>query len=382
MTTTDLRTISMLLCSPLGLPPAEQLTTPLSTEEVNWLGMQLHTKLRQQLTMLLDTDPQTITQQLDVDPAMASRIARLIGRAGNVAFDQTTITGSGIQIITRRESTYPAALTTTLQNARPMYVFVAGTTKHFPDQYYTIADSFDQSNPMGCAEVLLTKHRETPVTYVLDLDHPITELLLAHPEVRICATTAKPLQLLIRHKHYRTAIMRGSLAIVSLTHPTGTTVYAPHKQLWLGFSAHIIRPGNDTWAIYTMPSEVIKAAFHQNRSTTAVTLDPNYAYIIPLEMVRQEHIAALFEARATQETVVQATSENETDGFEPLLHVQLVIESPQSKSEIDTTENQRTSLIFGSAALPSKRKKRSKTENSLQRTLFDQAEQSTEFFSW
>jgi hypothetical protein len=275
--TDDLRTISIILCSPLGLPPEEQRTVPLLTDEFNFVGTCLWSRLHLKPTAFLDTDPKSLCYQLELDDLLSARIVRLLARAGNLAFDQSSVAATGISIVSRKQNEYPAALKTNLGKLCPPVLFMAGSADEFPSNIIAIAPFAQQQNALPFAEALIAQHHHSPVAYAVDLDHAVTEILMAHQNMRnmrLYVTTQKPLQGLIRQKTYRTAIQNGTLVLISLTHPLSNNTQSTHKNLWIGFSAHIIHALDDqTYALQSLTPEQIQRLYTESTHVDHVPFD-------------------------------------------------------------------------------------------------------------
>ena len=322
--TDDLRTISIILCSPLGLPPEEQRTVPLSTDEFNFVGTCLWSRLHLKPTAFLDTDPKSLCHQLELDDLLSARIVRLLARAGNLAFDQSSVAATGISIVSRKQNEYPAALKTNLGKLCPPVMFMAGSADDFPSNIIAIAPFAQQQNALPFAEALIAQHHHSPVAYAVDFDHAVTGILMAHQDMRymrLYVTTQKPLHGLIRQKTYRTAIQNRTLVLISLTHPLSNNIQSAHKNLWIGFSAHIIHALDDqTYALQSLTPEQIQRLYTESTHVDHVAFEPGAGEPILLEDLRQHSFDTLISgkhAEQTQNGTNRINVAEETDLFDP-----------------------------------------------------------------
>jgi hypothetical protein len=368
--TDDLLTISIILCSPLGLPPGEQHTVPLSTDEFNSVGEKL-TSLSRKPTAFFDTDTKSLCQQLGLDESLSARIVRLVARAGNLAFDQSSVAATGISIVSRMQNEYPAALKTNLRKLRPPVLFMAGCADDFPSNIIAIAPVAQQQNALPFAEALIAQHRHSPVAYAVDLDHVVTRILMAHQDIRyirLYVTTRQPLQGLIRQKTYRTAIQNGTLVLISLTHPLSNNTQSTHKNLWIGFSAHIIRTLDDqTCAIQSFTPKQIQRLYTESTYVDYVPFDPTVEKPILIDDLRLNSFDTL---------ILDTHAEQEQNGTDRInvaeetvpLHLQYVEESTHKKRKPPKPKEEITGKPqFGEgSSFGIKRTSKKKSDNSQQ----------------
>jgi hypothetical protein len=345
----DLRTISIILCSPLGLPPEEQRSVPLSTDEFNDVGKLLWSRVRLTPAAFLDTDPKSLCLQLELDEQLSARIVRLLARAGNLAFDQSSVASTGVSILSRMQNEYPAALNTHLKNLRPPVLFMAGSADDFPSNIIAIAPFADKHTALPFAEALIEQHRHTPVAYAIDLDNPVTNILLAHQDMRLFVTTNQPIQSLIRQKTYRTAIQNRTLVLLSLTHPLSNHAQATHKNLWIGLSAHTVYAVDDqTCALQTLTTDQISLLYTQCTHVDQVQFDPGTGEHILLEDLRLHPFETLILASSSEPTKNDIDRLNAAEETDPLLRLQIVEEPTQNERKPNKADAKDTGKpLFG-----------------------------------
>jgi hypothetical protein len=152
--------------------------------------------------------------------------------------------------------------------------------------------------------------------------------------MRLYVTTNKPIQSLIRQKTYRTAIQNRTLVLLSLTHPLTNHAQATHKNLWIGFSTHIVDAVDDqTCALHTLTTEQISLLYTQSTQVDQVQFEPGTGEHILLEDLRLHSFETLIsgiQAEPTQNGADHLIAAEETD---PLLRVQIVEETAEGNQQ-------------------------------------------------
>jgi predicted Rossmann fold nucleotide-binding protein DprA/Smf involved in DNA uptake len=115
----------VLLGSRLALP-REAAAAPLSAAEWTRLAARLVASEWQQPAALFGKSAAALTATLGLDPPLAERVATLLKRGGQLAFELERLATRGIWVLTRADPAYPRRLKERLGAHAPVVLFGAG----------------------------------------------------------------------------------------------------------------------------------------------------------------------------------------------------------------------------------------------------------------
>ncbi len=120
--------VTLLLCSQLGLNrasvnPGDQ---PLSLREWNAFVRQVVASPVKDPGALLGKTAGELSAELNLSEQLASRVHRLLGRAGAMAIELERLSSRGIRYLTRYSEQYPLELQRRLRDSAPPVLFYAG----------------------------------------------------------------------------------------------------------------------------------------------------------------------------------------------------------------------------------------------------------------
>jgi predicted Rossmann fold nucleotide-binding protein DprA/Smf involved in DNA uptake/DNA-binding MarR family transcriptional regulator len=119
---TDSQVIA-LLCAPLKLGDAR----PLSDAEWAHLAASVHNSPVGRPAALAGMPADALASELDLQPEMADRVARLLQRAGPLAFELERLSDRGVWLLTRTDEDYPGRLRRRLGLSAPPVLFGVGS---------------------------------------------------------------------------------------------------------------------------------------------------------------------------------------------------------------------------------------------------------------
>jgi predicted Rossmann fold nucleotide-binding protein DprA/Smf involved in DNA uptake len=122
----------LMLCSQVGLP-ARPDPAPLTLREWNSLARRIQASSLNRPGALLGRSAADLKTALDLDPADAERLARLLERGGALAIELERLASLGIWVVTRADQDYPPRLRQRLKESAPAVLFGSGE-KTLPGQ--------------------------------------------------------------------------------------------------------------------------------------------------------------------------------------------------------------------------------------------------------
>jgi predicted Rossmann fold nucleotide-binding protein DprA/Smf involved in DNA uptake len=135
---------ALLLCSTIALPRDRQNTTkPLSASNWHSLIEKLRSSPWQGPGDLLGESAATIEQSLEIKPESADRIAQLLDRGGQIAFEIDRLASCGIWVLTESDDAYPIVLGERLVNNAPPVLFGAGPASLLAQESIALVGSRD-----------------------------------------------------------------------------------------------------------------------------------------------------------------------------------------------------------------------------------------------
>ncbi len=211
-----------LLCSTLGLGSTREVK-PLSPREWHELSGAVRRSEWGHPGELLGRDPGEIGPALSVSPDMAVRLARLLARGGQLAFELEHLAGRGIWVLTRAEDAYPPRLKKLLQIQAPPVLYGAGQPEAVGQTALAVVGSRDADPDAlqftrDLARTCARQHVAVVSGAARGVDR---EAMGAAIEAGGSAlgVTVDPLERLIRRPDIRMALADGLLTLVTPFHP-------------------------------------------------------------------------------------------------------------------------------------------------------------------
>lgn len=139
---------AVLLCSALALPHGELATVkPLSVSQWRSLIGKVQSSPWQGPSDLLGRSAAEIEQTVRIKPESAERIARLLDRGGQAAFELERLASLGIWVLAEGDEGYPDSWTQRLAEQAPPVLFGAGPIDLLSQDAIAIAGSRDLDAP-------------------------------------------------------------------------------------------------------------------------------------------------------------------------------------------------------------------------------------------
>jgi DNA processing protein len=212
-----------LLCSSLGMGAPRELK-PLSSREWHELSAMLVRSQFGRPGDLIGHDPVEIRDSLGLSSEMAARLARLLARGGQLAFELERLAGRGIWVLTRAEEAYPARLKKLLQEAAPPVLYGAGPQSALEQSALALVGSRDADREaLQFARELARACARQHVAVVSGAARGVDrEAMGAAIEAGGTAlgVTVDPLERLIRRPDIRVALADGALTLLTPFHPS------------------------------------------------------------------------------------------------------------------------------------------------------------------
>ena len=212
-----------LLCSSLGLG-AERELKPLSSREWHELSAALVRSQFGHPGELLARDPVEIRDSLGVSSEMAARLARLLARGGQLAFELERLAGRGIWVLTRAEEAYPPRLKKLLRGAAPPVLYGAGPQSALEQSALALVGSRDADREAlqftrELARTCARQHVAVVSGAARGVDREAMGAAIEAGGTAL-GVTVDPLERLIRRPDMRVALADGALTLLTPFHPS------------------------------------------------------------------------------------------------------------------------------------------------------------------
>lgn len=212
-----------LLCSSLALG-AERELKPLSSREWHELSAALVRSRFGRPGKLIACDPVEIRDSLGLSSEMAARLARLLARGGQLAFELERLAGRGIWVLTRAEEAYPPRLKKLLQGAAPPVLYGAGPQSALEQSALAVVGSRDANREalqftreLACA--CARQHVAVVSGAARGVDREAMGAAIEAGGTAL-GVTVDPLERLIRRPDMRVALADGVLTLLTPFHPS------------------------------------------------------------------------------------------------------------------------------------------------------------------
>jgi predicted Rossmann fold nucleotide-binding protein DprA/Smf involved in DNA uptake len=212
-----------LACSTLALDGNRSIK-PLSATEWHGVSLALRSSELERPRDLIGLTSRELRQALALDPALADRLAALLARGGQLAFELERLASRGIWVLTRADDGYPALLKQRLRGQSPPVLFGAGTYAAFDTPGIAVVGSRDvdaaglswaASLGQGCAgqgvTVVSGAARGVDIT-------AMNAALSAGG--RAIGVTVEPLDRLVGRREVREFVLDETLTLLTPFHPS------------------------------------------------------------------------------------------------------------------------------------------------------------------
>jgi predicted Rossmann fold nucleotide-binding protein DprA/Smf involved in DNA uptake len=211
-----------LACSTLALE-GDRSVKPLTPREWHQLSVKLVRSEWGRPSALLGRTPAELHRGLDLAPESAERLARLLARGGQLAFELERLANSGIWVLTRADEEYPQRVKKLLAAAAPPILYGAGPQSALRERALAIVGSRDADGAaLTFARTLAHRCVDHHVVVVSGAARGIDlEAMGAAIEAGGVAVgvTVDPLERLVRRLALRGPLAEGTLTLMTPFHP-------------------------------------------------------------------------------------------------------------------------------------------------------------------
>jgi DNA processing protein len=212
-----------LLCSTLGLGSTREVK-PLSPREWQDLSGALRRSEWGRPGELLGRHPEEISTALGASPNMAARLAHLLARGGQLAFELEHLASRGVWVLTRAEDAYPSRLKRLLQAQAPPVLYGAGRQEAMGQTALAVVGSRDAGPDAlqftrDLARTCARQHVAVVSGAARGVDREAMGAAIEAGGTAL-GVTVDPLERLIRRPDMRMALAEGLLTLVTPFHPS------------------------------------------------------------------------------------------------------------------------------------------------------------------
>lgn len=211
-----------LACAALS-PEQRSDVRPLSASEWQALAEKIGDSAVARPSNLTGLTPRELEEQLQLAPPEAERLARLLSRGGQMAFELDRLAGRGIWMLTRADDAYPRQLKRKLGRGAPPILYGSGSQELLQRQALAIVGSRDADDlALSFARELARRSAAEAVVVVSGaargVDAEAMESAIAAGGLAI-GVTVDPLERLVRRPALRSPIGDGALTLITPFHP-------------------------------------------------------------------------------------------------------------------------------------------------------------------
>jgi predicted Rossmann fold nucleotide-binding protein DprA/Smf involved in DNA uptake len=212
-----------LACSNLALQGNRALK-PLSSREWHELSAALVRSDWERPRDLLGREPAELRDQLGVGPEAATRLAQLLARGGQLAFELERLASHGIWVLTRADEPYPPRLKKLLLGQAPPVLCGAGPQTALREPSLAVVGSRDAApDALAFARTLGGCCARQRIAIVsggargIDLEAILGAVDAGGTAIGV---TVEPLERLVRRAQLRSALSDDALTLVTPFHPS------------------------------------------------------------------------------------------------------------------------------------------------------------------
>jgi predicted Rossmann fold nucleotide-binding protein DprA/Smf involved in DNA uptake len=173
---------------------------------------------------LLGREAASLRSALGIAPSMAERLADLLSRGGQLAFELERLANRGIWVLTRADDSYPSLLKKRLRSSAPPLLFGAGSQSSLECPALAVVGSRDvDPDGLAFAEALGRRCGRERIAVVSGaargVDAAAIKGALEAGGTSI-GITVDPLERLVRRQDFRAPIEEGVLTLATPYHPS------------------------------------------------------------------------------------------------------------------------------------------------------------------
>ena len=215
--------VILLLCTQLALPRRVSNLRPLSRSEWNDVARAIATSRFKRPGALLGAADDSLTRDLDIEPALAERLSALLARGGQLAIELERLGTLGIWALTRADPLYPSRLKERLKGQAPPALFGAGPQDTLNHRGLAIVGSRDVDATGSTFATELGRLCARSGVSVFSggargVDRLAVDAALEQGGQAL-AVLADSLQDSLRRKELRNAVLSGRLTLMSASSP-------------------------------------------------------------------------------------------------------------------------------------------------------------------
>lgn len=212
-----------LACSTLA-SEGDRSVKPLTAKEWHDVSLALRSSALDRPYELLGLSPRELQATLGVDASLADRLAALLSRGGQLAFELERLASRGIWVLTRADESYPVLLKQRLKGQTPPVLFGAGPPSALQMPAIAVVGSRDvDEDGLEWASAFARRCAEEGIAVASGaargVDITALAASLAHGGIAI-GVTVDPLERLILRRELRAPISDGLLTLVTPFHPS------------------------------------------------------------------------------------------------------------------------------------------------------------------
>jgi predicted Rossmann fold nucleotide-binding protein DprA/Smf involved in DNA uptake len=211
-----------LACSHLAVQ-GDRSIKPLTAGEWHGLSKRLINSEWARPSELMGHTPAELHRELDLEIGIAERLARLLARGGQLAFELERLAGRGIWVLTRADEAYPQQVKKLLGASAPPVLYGSGTQDILRVPALAIVGSRDASDDaLSFARGLAHECARSSVAVIsggargIDLEAMGAAIEAGGVAVGV---TVEPLERLVRRPALRLPLIEGTLTLVTPFHP-------------------------------------------------------------------------------------------------------------------------------------------------------------------
>lgn len=212
-----------LACSALALK-GDRTLKPLTAGEWHAVSLALRSSELERPRELIGMPPSELREALGLEPTMADRLAVLLARGGQLAFELEGLASRGIWLLTRADAAYPALLKKRLRGQTPPVLFGAGPFAALDEPAIAVVGSRDvDADGLNWASSLGEQCALQGFAVVSGAARGVDTAAMTgvmSVDGRAIGVTVDPLERLVRRKDLRERILDEALTLVTPFDPS------------------------------------------------------------------------------------------------------------------------------------------------------------------
>jgi DNA processing protein len=211
-----------LACSNLALQDDRSIK-PLTAREWQGLSERLINSEWARPSELMRHTPDELHRELEIEIGIAERLARLLARGGQLAFELERLAGKGIWVMTRADEAYPQRLKKLLGPSAPPVLYGSGSQDALRLRALAIVGSRNANDDAlsfarGLAHECVRNHVAVISGGARGVDLEAMGAAIEAGGVAV-GVTVEPLERLVRSPALRVPLTAGTLTLVTPFHP-------------------------------------------------------------------------------------------------------------------------------------------------------------------